>query len=71
MKVLMLGLADSFIISFYKRNDGTSYIFSSEEGLFKTRMRIKAKIFTSSKEARKYMKDNGYKWRKGYEVEKL
>lgn len=64
-------LADSFIISFYKRNDGTSYIFSSSEGIFKTRMRSKAKIFTSPKEAKKYMKDNGYQWKKGYEVEKL
>lgn len=64
-------LVDSFIISFYKRNEGISYIFSSPEWIFKTRMRSKAKIFTSPKEAKKYMKDNGYQWKKGYEVEKL
>ena len=63
-------VVDSFIISFYKKHE-QSYIFSTEEGIFKTRYRSKAKIFTSKKEAKKYIKDNGYQWRKGYEVEKL
>lgn len=59
-----------YIITHYKDSKVT-YIQEKENVISRTIMRSHAKIFESEKQAKLFLKSNGYKWSKRYSIEKL